>query len=370
MAISQTDKRRWLDLLRECRFVLDAMRHQTGAAARPNTFTRGTQQSMWQLQPGNLVRQYDAEVETLDDLLKDQLSAAVAEVRGFLKTPQPWTTTGVTESLTRAVPVIDAAMTAIETLQFDDESVAQVVDELERDYLLSLAVTLTGQGTIAQKLNEWEDGKGGDYLDIARFQLVREGGPGRLHMRDVLDATDAGITTFLFGKGIQSLDKHPQIQHMLYSQWFTYMYALWEEQYRLRLAKAHGTDDAGVPWTRFDISQELFGDIRKIRNDVVHKHGVVDACASNTLLTWFSDEQKLQIATEQMLSLVTAFPREHLLAVPTRAQPGNPQNLPWSVMPELVDEVRQAADRVGLTRKRKKDIGNEALRLWIEAHPE
>ena len=110
-------------------------------------------------------------------------------------------------------------------------------------------------------------------------------------MRDVHDATDAGITTFLFGKGIQSLDKYPQIQHMLYSQWFTYMYALWEEQYRLRLAKAHGTDDAGVPWTRFDISQDLFGDIRNIRNDVVHKHGIVDASASNTLLTWFSDDR-------------------------------------------------------------------------------
>ena len=74
-----------------------------------------------------------------------------------------------TAELLRAVPVIDAAMTAIEALQVDDESVAQVVDELERDYLLSLAITLTGQGTIAQKLNEWEDGKGGDYLDIARF---------------------------------------------------------------------------------------------------------------------------------------------------------------------------------------------------------
>ena len=368
MPISQTEKRRWLGLLQETRFVLDAMRHQTSVAVRPNVFTQGTQASMWQMQPGKLVRQFDSEADKLDKRLGDRLSAAVAEVRGFLNSPQPWTTTGVTETLTRVVPMIDVAMTAIEVLEVDDESVTQVVDELERDYLLSLAVTLTGQGTIAHKLAEWEDGSKGDYLDIARFQLVREGGPGRLHMRDVYDATDAGITTFLFGQGIQSLDKYPQIQYMLYSQWFTYMYALWEEQYRIRLAKAHGADDEGSPWTRFDISQELFGDIRNIRNDVVHKHGVVDASASNTLLTWFEEGKKLHIATEQMLSMVTLFPRDQLSTTPTRAQPGNPQNLPWSVKPELVDEVRQAADRAGLTRKQKKDIGNEALRLWIEAH--
>jgi hypothetical protein len=69
-----------------------------------------------------------------------------------------------------------------------------------------------------------------------------------------------------------------------------------------------------------------------------------------------------------MLSLIRLFPREDLLKKPTRAQPGNPQNLPWSVAPELVDEVRQLSDRTGLTRKQKKNIGNEALNLWIAAH--
>ena len=102
-----------------------------------------------------------------------------------------------------------------------DETVAQVVEELDRDYLLSLAVTLTGRGAIAQKIAEWERGGRGDYLDISSFRLVAQVGPGRLHMRDVLDAADAGITTFLFGKGIQTLDKYPQVQYMLYSQWFT-----------------------------------------------------------------------------------------------------------------------------------------------------
>lgn len=323
---------------------------------------------MWQLQPGDLVRKFNNESSTQDPRLTAALATAVDSVRNFLDRPQPWTTNRVSEDLTLAVPLITAAMSAIALISPDDETVAQVVDELERDYLLSLAVTLTGQGTIAQKLSEWERGNQGDYLDIARFSLVAEGGPGRLHMRDVHAATDAGMTTYLFGVGFKTLDKYPQVQYILYSQWFTYMYALWEEQYRIRLATAHGADVDGKPWARFDISHQLFGDIRNIRNDVVHKHGVVASSADNSILTWFTSDHRIEISTEQMLSLVTSFPREELLQKPTRAQRGNPQNLPWPVEPELVDEVRQQADRVGLTRKQKEDIGNEALRLWLAAH--
>ncbi|BBX86945.1 hypothetical protein [Mycolicibacterium aubagnense] len=371
MAITQVEKRKWLEMLRETRFVLDALRHQTCQAVRPNTFTPSTQKSLWQVPPGRLVRKFDSETATetatLGPELASALSSAVDEVRSFLDSPQPWTTMQVAQDLTRAVPVIDASIDAVEGVKVNDEKPSDVVDELERDYLLSLAVTLTGQGTITQKLFEWEGGNKGDYLDIATFRLVRDGGPGRVHMRDVHEATDAGMTTFLFGKGFSSFDKDPQVQRMLYSQWFTYMYAVWEEQYRLRLANAHGADADGEPWTRFDISHQLFGDIRNIRNDVVHKNGVVDASADNSLLTWFGAGKRLEIQAERMLSLVTMFPREDLLATPTRAQPGNPQNLPWPVAPELVDEIRQLADQTGLTRKQKKDIGNEALRLWIAA---
>jgi hypothetical protein len=256
----------------------------------------------------------------------------------------------------------------VRQIQPDFETVQEIVHELERDYLLSLAVTLTGQGTIAHTLAEWERGKKGDYLDIASFRLVNEGGAGRIHMRDVHEATDAGITTYLFGEGLRSHDKYPEIQYMLYSQWFTYMYALWEESYRRRLAVAHGLDGDGAPWTRFDIRNPMFGDIRNIRNDVVHKHGTVDASADNSLLTWFAHGQKIEISLERMMSLANLFPRQELLATPVRAQPGNSQNLPWPVAPELVDEVRRVAGARGMTRKQNRDIGNEALRLWIASH--
>jgi len=56
-----------------------------------------------------------------------------------------------------------------------------------------------------------------------------------------------------------------------------------------------------------------------------------------------------------------------LLAMPTNAEPVTPQNLPWSVAPELVDEFRRRAHQLGVPRKQRKNIGNQALRLWLEA---
>ena len=117
---------------------------------------------MWGMQPGELVRKFDAESPTCDPRLAAVLSNTVNEIRMFLDRPQPWTTGQVAEDLTRAVPVIDTAIRGMESMLADDETVEQVVDELERDYLLSLAVTLTGQGTIVRKVCEWERGNQGD----------------------------------------------------------------------------------------------------------------------------------------------------------------------------------------------------------------
>ncbi|MGA5538617.1 hypothetical protein [Mycolicibacterium nivoides] len=368
--VTRAIKARWINILQDARFVLDTLRHQTANAPRPNEFTRGMGPSLWKIQPGRLVHEYEAMNLPAGSQLDCALGDVVEDVREFLNQPAPWNTSQVAADLSLIVPAIDVAVGRLRLMEPDSETVSEVVDDLERDYLLSLAVTLTGQGTLASTLAEWEQGEKGDYLDIASFRLVREGGSGRLHMRDVHEATDAGITTFLIGQGLRSHDKYPDVQYMLYSQWFTFIYALWEESYRRRLAAAHGSDSDGAPWTRFDIRSPLFGDIRNIRNDVVHKHGVVDASSANGLLTWFTDGQKIEISVEQMLSLVSLFPRQELLATPVRAQPGNPQNLPWSVAPELVDEVRQIASSRAMTRRQSRDIGNEALRLWVASHRE
>lgn len=115
---------------------------------------------------------------------------------------------------------------------------------------------------------------------------------------------------------------------MVYGQWFTHIYAIWEERYRGKIALAHGHAPDGKRWRRTDILIRLFGDIRTIRNDFVHNQGVADETVRNTILAWGVQDQPIEISATQMGSLIELFPRAELLATPTRAGKGNPIGFP------------------------------------------
>ncbi|MEV6340285.1 hypothetical protein AB0M12_36855 [Nocardia vinacea] len=369
MSTTKPGRDRWIADLQAARFIAETMHHQTSLAAKPTPFGASAQGAMWDMPLGQLVRKYDDDSSLADSPIGSVISLAAEAVRALLTRQQPLMTDQVASDAAAIVEAIDRALAVVQQADPEPESVEDVVDALERDYLLSLAITLTGQGVIVSKLADWERG-GGDYLDVATFRLVRAGGVGRVHMRHVRAATDAGLVTILAGPngGLRTFDRYPTLQYMLYSQWFTYIHALWDEQYRARIATAHGDAPDGKPWIKSDIRIELFGDIRNIRNDVVHKRGVAHDSVKNTHLRWFEEDQNLHATTEQMLSLVMAFPRTELLAEPKRAEPGNPTQFPWNVAPELVEEVKARAQAIGWTRRQRQDIGNEALRLWLEAH--
>ncbi len=72
---------------------------------------------------------------------------------------------------------------------------------------------------------------------------------------------------------------------------------------------------------------------------------------------------------QQMISLATMFPRGQLLQTPTKAEPGQPTQVPWQAAPEVVDQVKRRIDELDLSRKQKNQISNQALRLWLEANP-
>jgi hypothetical protein len=92
--------------------------------------------------------------------------------------------------------------------------------------------------------------------------------------------------------------------------------------------------------------------------------------AKTEVIQWFTDGQRAAITPEQMSSLLEMFPTEQLRQPPTPATPRNRKNLPWSVDPDLVDKVNSRALQLGLSRKTKKEIGAEALQLWLDTHPE
>ncbi|WP_185976156.1 hypothetical protein [Mycolicibacterium sp. 018/SC-01/001] len=87
------------------------------------------------------------------------------------------------------------------------------------------------------------------------------------------------------------------------------------------------------------------------------------------MLDWFTKGQVAAIKPEQMMSLLTMFPEEDLLAAPTRAPQRGHKPVPWSAGTDLIDRVQQRARRLDITGKARKEIGAAALELWLAANP-
>jgi hypothetical protein len=71
--------------------------------------------------------------------------------------------------------------------------------------------------------------------------------------------------------------------------WLTSLYALWDDGYRPRLAALHGRPEN-------DEKYDLFGDLRRLRNDAVHHGGIATSGETGrcVLLThWFQPGQMI-----------------------------------------------------------------------------
>jgi hypothetical protein len=95
-----------------------------------------------------------------------------------------------------------------------------------------------------------------------------------------------------------------QVETRLGHQWIVFLYELWENSYRPRLAAAHARD-AG------DEKYDLLGDLRRMRNDVVHHQGV--ATADNTgrcvlLPHWFKAGEAIRLEGRHFDEFVRMIP--------------------------------------------------------------
>ncbi|MET3957719.1 hypothetical protein ABIE52_004585 [Rhodococcus sp. OAS809] len=319
---------------------------------------------------GDTVSDFDRLSATTTEAVVRAVDPAIARIRDLLR-PKVMTGRDLVVHMHSITAAAEDALSALDAVIPNEVTVEQLVDQFERDYLLSLAVTLTSQGAIAAKVNSWHsNGRLPGFLDVATFRIVDSPGQGRTDMHHVASATSAGVTTHVLGEGLLDIGPYPQVQAMLYGQWFTHIFAVWEERYRGRLALAHELAADGKRWRRTDILIPLFGDIRTLRNDFVHNQGTADESIRNTLLTWGVQDEPLKITVQQMITLIELFPRAELMATPTRASAANPINFPWPVAPELVEDIRVRADVLKRTRKSRRQIGDEALKLWLDANPE
>jgi hypothetical protein len=281
---------------------------------------------------------------------------------------------------------LDAIVAALETAvpqlarqtQAADSSIDEIISELERSLLVSLIVTLTSHSLVMQKVEDWRHQHRrflehhrtddyGHYFEVTTFRFVDQPGSGRVHMQHLISAVDSGAHVLAAGAtDLFQMDHYPEIQSVAYAQWFVYIHAIWEEQFRDRIAASFSLDRSDdEKLEKNDVKNDLFGDIRWIRDDFVHNKGIVNECARTKILNWgFSKGKPIEITVEQMLSLIGLFPREELLERPTRQTRSARKNLPGSGNAALVDRfVNYIADK----KLDKATAVDEMLSGWLEA---
>ena len=86
--------------------------------------------------------------------------------------------------------------------------------------------------------------------------------------------------------------------------WVVALYQAWEDDIRPRLAKAAGVDKAQV-------RSIVFGDLRHIRHDIIHRRGVATAehCGKATLLGWFRVGESIVITNDHLLNFLEQLHR-------------------------------------------------------------
>ena len=96
-------------------------------------------------------------------------------------------------------------------------------------------------------------------------------------------------------------------------QFVVFLLAGWEHEYRPRLAAAHGCD-AG------DIKVPVIGDLRLMRNDIIHHHAIATSSNSGrcqVLRHWVTIGDAIDLGPEQLAELWAIFPWSDLKTPPS-----------------------------------------------------
>jgi hypothetical protein len=276
--------------------------------------------------------------------------------------------------------LINAAETAMSLLEAHgtepDASIDEIADELEQALLISLIVTMTSHNAILDMVSQWEQphqrflqghlpDDPGHYLDVRTFIATAAGGHGRVHMQRLTSALDAGTSIWMADAARETVDNYPESQSFAYAQWFTYAFALWEEQFRGRIAEYFNTL-SGTKIRHSDVLIPYFGDIRLIRNDFVHNKGICKDSADTEVLRWnFAKGQPLEITPMQMMFLVELFPHDELRTAPSPQPPGDAARISGTIDPHLHEDVLTRARELGIS---DSHLLESALTDWLASN--
>jgi hypothetical protein len=93
-------------------------------------------------------------------------------------------------------------------------------------------------------------------------------------------------------------DHNGWLQQWLTDAWIALIFARWESHYRPEFARAHGLDVASVQC-------DVIGDLRHLRNDVIHHAGVATAANAGRCraITRFAPGDRILLTPEDVRSL-------------------------------------------------------------------
>ncbi|MFG1784021.1 hypothetical protein ACGFIU_16420 [Rhodococcus oryzae] len=112
-------------------------------------------------------------------------------------------------------------------------------------------------------------------------------------------------------EALRNLERGGLVDVLLSQQWIVSFFAQWDEIYRPRLAAAHGCEVN-------QIQVPLLGDLRLLRNSVVHNKGMVVKGweqKAQVLSPWFSDGDTISLRGRHYVQFEKQFPWSALMKV-------------------------------------------------------
>lgn len=74
------------------------------------------------------------------------------------------------------------------------------------------------------------------------------------------------------------------------------IYQYWEEHYRELIAKEYG-------FSKNDLKIDIFGDLRNLRNSIIHHKGI-EIDGKYKILKWFKKDKEIKIDKEQFEEII------------------------------------------------------------------
>lgn len=344
--IKQTRASRWLQVLETAQVMLSQSLVSFYEHRSRNMALSVQAQNLiieYSSEPIKLMTESDPPIEGTD--LAVQLNEVIALARA-LRSGRNFDS-----GLIALVAAFDEVIPVLKATEEDEiESAETLLEELERGFMLSVILSMSAHDAIMKRVDEWAKlrhpfvmGKKtndiGHYFSVHVTNLEEmkasrtgfgrpvessfysdEPGPGKIHMQHLTLAINSGANVMVYGGGgMRTTTYYPEAQGIEYAQWFTYMHALWDEQFRPRFAKFYNRGkDPADHLTKNDIKSDYFNDIRKIRTDFVHRQGIVEDAADLKFFDWgFDVGSRLEINMDQMIEVVDRFPGKKLLEVPS-----------------------------------------------------